>query len=212
MLTDLSQENFNLYRNRLISFSRKFHLINEDAEEIVNDSILQALKNYDSDRGNFESFCKVILTNKIFNFKRDNKDLFILVILDENDDFIDGENISYEEKESNVIALKFLNELKENLTPEELQLFNEIYNICDSSEKMNISKASKNLGIDPKKGWDIFRRIQRKAGRKKEDEPVVFYCKELVWKKIVESDYGLSKFLHSLPEGVLAKINSLYNS
>ena len=38
-----------------------------------------------------------------------------------------------------------------------------LYELCESSDKPNISKASRLVGIEPNKGWDIFRRIQRKA-------------------------------------------------
>lgn len=35
--------------------------------------------------------------------------------------------------------------------------------MCETSTKLSISKAFKNIGIEPLKGWDIFRKIQRKA-------------------------------------------------
>lgn len=237
MLTELSQENFKYYWESLIRYSRKFNLSTEDIEEIVSDSIRQAHEKLDRDRGEFESFCRVILKNKIFNFKRDNKDLFVLVVFDEYEDLIQSENLTYEEKERNAIAKKFLNELKENLNSEELQFFNETYNICDSSERINISKASKNLGIDPNKGWDIFRRIQRKAMRMKrslwsqeerriedsilsEKEPVNYsislhkYNEEAFEKNSEKSEMnesGFYKFLASLSEYELTKLNYLYN-
>ena len=82
-LTELSYTNFLKFRNNLLLYSKRFKISAEDAEEIVNDSILKALDSFDSERGSFEGFCKFILRNKLLNFKRDNIDLFILIVINE---------------------------------------------------------------------------------------------------------------------------------
>ncbi|HMS64635.1 MAG TPA: sigma factor [Ignavibacteria bacterium] len=163
MLTEISAKNFIKFRNKLLSFSRQFNISHEDAEEIVNDSIMKALDYFDNDRGSFEGLCKVIIKNKIFNFKRDNVHLLILIVIDEDEDIIDTDFDSIEDKENNVFALTFLNKLKKLLDKDELNLLEEIYKTCDSLNKISISKASANIGLKPLKGWDIFRKIQRKA-------------------------------------------------
>jgi len=100
MFTKISYSNFNRFRNRLLDYSRRFKIPFEDLEELVNDSILKALDNFDSERGSFESLCIVILKHKIFNFKRDNPFLYFLVLLDENENIFKADEKSIEEKES----------------------------------------------------------------------------------------------------------------
>lgn len=163
MLTKISYNNFNKFRNKLLDYSRRFKIPFEDIEEIVNDSILKAIENFDSERGSFESLCIVILKHKVLNFKRDNSYLYFLVLLDENENIFEANDRSIEDKENVEMALKFLSKLRNELSEEERKLFNEIYDMCENSGKMSISKASKNIGVEPLKGWDLFRKIQRKA-------------------------------------------------
>lgn len=229
MLTELSYNNFNKFRNKLLDYSRRFNIRFEDLEELVNDSILKALDNFDSERGSFESLCIVILKHKIFNFKRDNPFLYFLVLLDENENIFKADEKSIEEKESIEKASNFLNELKTKLSVDEIKLVNEIYNMCETSTKLSISKASKNIGIEPLKGWDIFRKIQRKANDFIAYEPPIccidetekikthmFYEIEVAQNRVTiiserQVDFENSKAQFSFSEDVISKLNSLYN-
>lgn len=228
MLTQLSQKNFNAFRNRLIDYSRRFNIPNEDIEEIVNDSILKALKYFDNDRGSFESLCNVIIKNKIINFKRDNASLYLLVLIDNNEDIVDADVNSFEEKEENEIARTYLLILKSKLSEEELKLFNELYEMSKTGNKMIVSQASKNIGIEATKGWDIFRKIQRKAQRHRssialrEGSDLLSVCEseEIPYKILNEqaqqlperaSDYEINQFVLSLSEESNLKLNSIYN-
>ena len=81
-----------------------------------------------------------ILKRKIFNFKRDNVHLLLLIYIDENEEIIRASDVSFEEKENNALALTFLNKLKDLLSENELKLLNEIYNTCDSLNKFPFQK------------------------------------------------------------------------
>ena len=73
-MTNLPLNNdFNTHRKNLIFYARGWKIPYEDIEEIVNDTILKALENFDNERGNFESYCRFILKNQIINFKKSNK-------------------------------------------------------------------------------------------------------------------------------------------
>lgn len=221
MFAKLSYNNFNKFRNKLLDYSRRFKIPFEDLEELVNDSILKALDNFDSERGSFESLCIVILKHKIFNFKRDNPILYFLVLLDENENIFEANEKSIEEKESVEIASNFLNELKSKLSGEEIKLFNEILNMCETSNKISISKASKNIGIEPLKGWDVFRKIQRKAkfGNEKvlkfaDDHHLYFKDESQEMEKVIseiQTDYGYIKIELPFSDDVINKLNSLYS-
>lgn len=153
MREDFLNKNFIKYRKSLLYFSQKFNLPLQDTEEMVNDTILAALNSFDHDKGSFESYCRFILKNKIFNFKRDNKELFLLVVFDDLEEIFNSEEFTIEEKEKHNLAVKFLDKLKKTLSGPELEFYNSIYASCDKKVKINISETSKNLGIDPKKGW-----------------------------------------------------------
>lgn len=153
--------------NKLLRYSRRYKISHEDLEDIVSESIIKALEHFDADRGSFESLCLVIIKNNVFNFTRDNKFLFLLVLIDDAGDIIEPYPETFEDKESNKLAVKFIDKLKEKLDEEELNLLKAMYDLCESSDKPNISNASRLIGIEPTKGWDIFRRIQRKAKFKK---------------------------------------------
>lgn len=210
-------------------YSKRFKISAEDAEEIVNDSILKALDSFDSERGSFEGFCKFILRNKLLNFKRDNIDLFILIVINEYEDIITANEKTMEEKENNIMAVNFINELKKILSEDEIQLFNALYESCDLNDKISISKVAKSISLSPQNGWDIFRKIQRKAKRindlrKKQYkiadenlslnfEHIEFYCRELSYegfeKKITTAGFG--KLINSLNIGHIQKLNSIYS-
>lgn len=227
-LTELSQKNFNTFRNRLINYSRRFNIPYEDIEEIVNDSIIKAIEHFDNEKGSFESLCFVIIKNKVFNFKRDNSFIYFLILLDEDEDVLKADVKSIEEKENSLIAMNFLNKLKNRLFEDELRLFDEIYNMCEASDKISISRASRNIGIKPAKGWDLFRKIQRKASSlssKKDlvsedsvmfkphfdDEELVFNMEILDLDTEKKWELGLKKLFSSLSEDDFKKLNSIYN-
>lgn len=228
MLSEISQIEFNKFRNSLIKYSRRYRIQFEDLEEIVNDSILKAWKYFDDDRGSFESLCLVIIKNKILNFIRGNFNLFILVLIDENEDYINAEDITFEKKEKIEMAKNYILKFKNRLNEEELILFNEIYRLCETSNKVSISEASNNVGLRPAKGWDLFRKIQRKARRDgpqfQKSEPLgsrefsdigadLFVNEPLILYNQVEisQDENLNQLLSRFSEYDLKKLNSIYN-
>ncbi|MCB0728648.1 MAG: sigma-70 family RNA polymerase sigma factor, partial [Ignavibacteriae bacterium] len=159
-------------------------------EDIVSEAIVKALEHFDEDRGSFESLCLVIIKNKIFNLTKHNKYLYLLVLIDEAGDIIDPDPKTIEKKEQNIISLKYIDELKKKLSEDELKLLNAYYELCESTDKPSISEASRMIGIEPNKGWDIFRRIQKKAVIKKYDDIGKFeFVKHSVKSKISDKPF-----------------------
>lgn len=165
MPQDFLNKNFKKFRESLLLYSGRFNVSYEVREELINDVILIAIDSFDHDKGSFESYCRVILKNKILNFKRDKKDLFIFISLDDCEEMLPDYDISIESKENIKSVVLFFEKLKVKLSNNELELFNEIYKICDSINKVNITKASGNIGIGVSTAWNIFRKIQRKASK-----------------------------------------------
>ncbi|HMQ67676.1 MAG TPA: sigma factor [Ignavibacteria bacterium] len=214
--------------NKLLRYSKRYNISHEDLEDIVSESIVKALEHFDEDRGSFESLCLVIIKNKIFNLTRHNKFLFLLVLIDDCNDIIEPDTKTLEDKEQNIMALKFIEKLKNKLDEEELKFLNVLYELCESSDKPNISKASRLIEIEPAKGWDIFRRIQRKAKLKEyetifneyfdvlaESESRVLFSRSINMLFFMDSeelntDLKLNKFLESLSKENLSRLEKIY--
>ena len=66
--------------------------------------------------------------------------------------------------------------IKRVLDEEETKLFMALKVIVEESDRAIVSEAARRIGLTPQKGWDVFRRIQRKAqkfGRWEERELMV---------------------------------------
>lgn len=173
ILNEINLKNFNLLRNSLIIYAVSLKISKEDAEEIVNDSILKALDRFDNKQSSFETFCKVILKNLISNFKRDNSDRYLIDKIDEeenNSDLTAGdEEFSYQIEDLINYSNSFLAELESILDEKELELFRIIKLYSESSENISVKAASESIGLNAQKGWDLFRKIQRKAANLRND-------------------------------------------
>ncbi len=230
----MSQEFLNKYfiryRNSLLSYSSTFKISYEVREELVMDTIVSALDSFDHDRGSFESYCRSILKNKIINFKERNKDIFILISLDDYEEILPDHYESIEAKENVKSVVMFFKKLKSELRQDELQMFNEIYKICDNQNKINISKASENIGIAAETGWNIFKKIQRKASKlykklKKNNVELLFtlelpssniVMEEISLQKVSDypkfqkADSSIDSFISKLSQDQIDKINTIY--
>ena len=154
MLKNLSDSEFRSFWLNLIAYSGIFRIW-EDAEEIANDAILKAMEFYDENRGSFESLCKVILKNKLINFKRDKAELYLMIYIDEfENNFSADDYISeLETEQKNIPALYVLLQIFRNkLKPDEVIFFDELYKLCKETCKLNISEASKISGFTEKAG------------------------------------------------------------
>lgn len=162
-MTEISKQNFYKYWNSLINYAGTFKIRKEDAQDIATDSILKALEYFNKDRGNFETYCRFILKRKVLDFKRIYADTYLLMFIDDEGEIVDHEKDQYDEKETNELSDSFLKKLKTELDENELKLFGSLILYCQSSEKISVSAAAENIGLDKYKGWDLFRKIQRKA-------------------------------------------------
>lgn len=228
-LTKLTKQEFYQFRKDLLLYSKRFKVSFEDAEEIVNDSILKALKYFDNEKGSFESLCKVILKNKILNHLRDNSEMYLLVMLDENESKYRADDVLAINESSEEVS-DFYSKLILKLSEEELILFNELKKLSVTQKKFSISQASKNLKLPPLKGWDLFRKIQRKSNNVLSENRIeksqIFLQKDKrfhyllsdwyidIFHKMLISDKAIfmfNKFLTKLTSDQTIKLNHIYD-
>jgi DNA-directed RNA polymerase specialized sigma24 family protein len=144
----------------LLAFAVRKGVFYQDAEDLVSATLHSALDKFSEDRGKFLPFCTTILNNKIKNYWRDKKpnDPF-------DDDIASGldhaDDLEMEEERARMKLM--LDRIREQLDDEEEAVFNALGVALEDLESRAVSQAARSLGLDPEKGWDIFRRIQRKA-------------------------------------------------
>ncbi len=131
-----------------------------DAEELVSDSLLKAIDAFDPQRGAFYPFCSTILLNKIRNFWRDRDPSYTPP---EGFEFPDDAPNPFEREEDMRLMREMIDEILRALSPEEATFLKHLGVVMEGMEDRAISETARQLSITPSKGWDIFRRIQRKA-------------------------------------------------
>lgn len=217
MIPEISKQNFYKYWNSLIEYAVTFKIRREDAEDIATDSILKALEYFKKDKGDFETLCRFIMKRRVLNFKRAYADTYLLLFIDDEGVIIDPVNDRFDKKETNESSNSFLKRLEASLDEKELKLFNALNLYCQSSEKISVSAAAGNIGLDMKKGWDLFRKIQRKArqlyNNEKYEDEIPFISKSRMCRmedSVTDNEYlSLPSFRKISYE---SKFNSLLNS
>ena len=204
MKQDILKNNseFLRFRNSLLAYGRKFRISFEDTEEIANDSILKALEDFIVDKGSFEAYSKIIFKNKLLNFQKRLRSKYLFLIIEDDDVFTGDDGLYYEKYENTMVSLKFLDILSGSLSEPELKFFNKFKVVCEQSDTKFIAETSKALGIENNKGWDVFRKIQRKAKNlweqySEEFDDIVSFQKIEINKPVV-SDKTDSEFISYL--------------
>jgi DNA-directed RNA polymerase specialized sigma24 family protein len=137
-----------------------------DAQDLVGGAIEAALKKYDPARGGFPALAQTAVVNRVKNYWRDRKPL----------DPLDGAG-EVADPEASPEALdqaahdhERLRGIMAELTTEEKEFLLVLQSVLDEMDVRAVSEAARRLGMDPAKGWDLFRKIRRKATRPKVSE------------------------------------------
>ncbi len=134
----------------------------QDAEDLVSAALRSALAHHDGSRGELLTFCKTILYNAIKNYWRDRK--ADLPFEDEQWPNPDGgPDLVLEEKERIESMKRTIERLSTMLSEIELVFMKALGQVVDELGDRAVSETARRLGLKPAKGWDLFRRIQRKA-------------------------------------------------
>ena len=154
------ERNFRKSWETLLNFAIRKGVPYQDAEDLVSATLQIALDQFSEERGKFLPFCTTILGNRIKNYWRDRKPNDPI----DDTDITDPDRSDYlESEEERARMKKMIDRIREDLTPEEVQFINALGVAFEGLESRAVSQAARSLGLEPEKGWDIFRRIQRKA-------------------------------------------------
>lgn len=133
-----------------------------DSEDLAGDAIERALSAFVPAKGEFSVFCRAIHSNLMKNYWRDRK---------KTEPFEDvegpadpgGEIDPLELAESLREIRSVLSEIEKKLSDDENAFLKHLQAVLDESGSRAISEAARCSGLTPAKGWDLFRKIQRKA-------------------------------------------------
>jgi DNA-directed RNA polymerase specialized sigma24 family protein len=141
----------------------------EDAQDLAGQTFMNALRSHDEGRGPFRPFCFTVHANLLRNHWRDRKPMIDIDDLPDEpmatgDPFTDL--LSHEERETfRALADRIL----ARLDPEEAAFFLTLSDVIADAVRAAVTEAARRMRITPLKGWDIFRRIQRKARADREE-------------------------------------------
>jgi DNA-directed RNA polymerase specialized sigma24 family protein len=154
------EQNFRPTWESLLSFALRKGVSFQDAEDLVSATIQVALDRFSGERGKFLPFCITVLNNKIKNHWRDQK---THEPFEEDESPGDEQPLLLEEEEERARMRKMLERIRKHLTSEETEFMSALGSVLEELESRAVSEAARSLGLAPEKGWDLFRRIQRKA-------------------------------------------------
>ncbi len=153
-------------KHQLLLMKRKYGLRDEDSEDLFEEAIIIGIRKFNSDKGEFENFFFKVYENKIKNFlAREN----LKRVLFSDEEFEKLENSSEDENPDFGLSdyfnsmEHFSNSLKKRLSEEEIQFYEELRNVIMDNSNGFISITARNLSMEPSKGWDVWRKIQRKS-------------------------------------------------
>jgi hypothetical protein len=153
---------FRSFYDSLVRSATSRGILLADAQDIAGDAIERALSSFDPAKGEFPAFCHTILSNLMKNYWRDKK---------RTEEFRDSEGPLDPDPPIDPLEIAetlrdirgALSDLKKNLSPEENAFLKHLQDVLDESGPRAISEAARRSGLTPAKGWDLFRKIQRKA-------------------------------------------------
>jgi DNA-directed RNA polymerase specialized sigma24 family protein len=160
-------EEFLKFRETVLDHGKIYRIRRDICEDIFQDSIIVVLEKYKPERGSFKNFMITVFTNNLKDhLSRDKFSRLFTVLqsdIDEND-IPESETVEIEIPEGFLSVEHFVNTLRNNLTEEEKGFLNQLQeSIAETDSHGLIAEVSRQLGISNDQGWNIWRRIRRKA-------------------------------------------------
>ena len=154
------EEAFRRSFDALLSFALTRGIPFDDAEDLVQETIVSALDKFDPAKGSYFAYCTTALRNRIVNYWRDRHPGIPIEEIDIPDEALPT---GLESEEEHARMKNMIDRIRNVLTPEESAFLGALGKVFIDLESRAVSEAARSLGLKPQKGIDVFRRIQRKA-------------------------------------------------
>lgn len=164
---EITYKEFIRFKNEMLAHNNLFNLRNDICEDLFQDTVIVFLDKYDEKRGNAKAFFVTVFKNKMRDFvRRDrfSKIISVVTIQEEADEIPDTEETELFVPDGFDSIHHFIASLKKVLSDEEKKFLDTLSKvITDASGHGLISEVARELKIEPNEGWNIWRRIIRKA-------------------------------------------------
>jgi DNA-directed RNA polymerase specialized sigma24 family protein len=149
---------------QLWRFAITLGLPSDDAKDIVQNALINTLKTFDPERGEFLPLARTAVRNLTKNYWRDKErhgsvvDPDLISDSDTDEDFwIIDEQQRSDTRELEAIVKK--------LDAAEQTFLKTLGELLHETEGRMVLEASRKCGLTPDQGWNLMRKIQRKARR-----------------------------------------------
>lgn len=132
-----------------------------EAQDLVGASVEAALRKYDPARGAFAALAQTALVNRVKNHWRDRKQTGPL----DDAGGLEDPDTRPDAFDDNGYEQAWLRTIMAALAPEEKEFLLALHGVLEEMDTRAVSEAARRLGITPLKGWDLLRKIRRKATR-----------------------------------------------
>jgi len=140
-----------------------------DAQDLAGQAFLKALESFDGARGGFGPYCRTIHGNLLKNYWRDRK---ITVEIDPDSDLLadgrDPAEVQMNDEMSSAMR-SIADKILADLNPVQAAFFVALSEVIGEFEYGAVSEAARRIGIEPLRGHDVYRQIQRKARKHLEE-------------------------------------------
>jgi DNA-directed RNA polymerase specialized sigma24 family protein len=147
---------------RLVGLALHWGVARADAEDLASQAVLKSLESFDPARGAFGALCSTVLGNLVKNHWRDRR---LRVDIDDLPGLRSGDDprARFEEVERMEQLRILVARLSTSFDPEERRFFEALGEVLAEKDRVIVSEAARRVGLSAGKGWDLFRRIQRRA-------------------------------------------------
>lgn len=155
-------ERFKELFDELMRYCLRRGIVLADAQDLVGSALEATLRNFDASRGRFAALAQTSLENRVKNYWRDRKPLDPL----EGAAVVEDSGARPDAMDETTHHQEQLRVIMAGLSAEEKEFLLVLQSVLDEMDTRAVSEAARRMGLSAAKGWDLFRKIQRKASRK----------------------------------------------
>ena len=160
----MNNEKLKIVWFQLWRFAITLGLPSDDAKDIVQNAIINTLKTFDPERGEFLPLARTAVRNLTRNHWRDKERHGSVVDPDLISDS-DTEEDSWMIADQQRSDTRELEAIMKKLDSEEQTFLKTLGELLHETEGRVVLEASRKCGLTPDQGWNLMRKIQRKARR-----------------------------------------------
>ncbi len=150
--------------NQLWHFAITLGLPSDDAKDIVQNALINTLKMFDPGRGEFLRLARTAVRNLARNYWRDKE---------RHGSVVDPDLIADPDRDDDSWAMageqrsdtREVEAIMKTLDHEEKTFLKTLGELLQETEGRMVLEASRKCGLTPDQGWNLMRKIQRKARR-----------------------------------------------